>query len=90
MVADFFTKPLQGSLLQKLHAIISNIPGHALIPDATASQECVGKVVSYANVVRGTHGKSSDIADAMHQPVVNGKRQRTTMGGRNLSLLSAN
>ena len=50
----------------------------------------VGKVASYADVVWGTHRKSSDIADAMHQPVVNGRRQRTAMRGGNLSLLSAN
>ena len=92
MVTDFlFTKkPLQGSLFQKLCAIILNIPGHALNADTLASQECVGKVASYANVVQGTHRKSSDVADAMHQPVVKGRRQRTTMRGGNLSLLSAN
>ena len=50
----------------------------------------VGKVSSYADVVRGTHKKSSDIADAMCQPVVNSRRQETAMRGRNLSLLSAN
>ena len=69
MVADFFTKPLQGSLFQKLHAIILNIPGHALTSDAVASQECVEKVASYADMVQGTHKKSSDVADAVRQPV---------------------
>jgi hypothetical protein len=27
MVADFFTKPLQGSLFRKLHKVILNLPG---------------------------------------------------------------
>jgi hypothetical protein len=74
MVADFFTKPLQGSLFRKLRAIILNIPGRAPSADALASQECVGKVASYADVVRGTHRKSSDVADAVRQPAVNSRR----------------
>jgi hypothetical protein len=73
-VADFFTKPLQGSLFRKLRAIILNIPGRALNADTSASQECVGKVASYADVVRGTHRDSSDVADAVRQPVVYGRR----------------
>ena len=90
MVADFFTKPLQGSLFRKLRAIILNIPGRAHTTDAVASQECVGKVMSYANVVQGTHMVSSDVADVVHQELVKGRRQQTTTRGRNLSLLSAN
>ena len=90
MVAYFFAKPLQDSLFRKLCAIILNIPSRTLNTDAAASQECVGKVASYADVVQGAHRKSSDVADAMRQPVVNGRRQRTTMRGGNLSLLSAN
>jgi hypothetical protein len=90
MVADFFTKPLQGSLFRKLRAIILNISGRAHTTDAAASQECVGKVTSYADVVRGTHNGSSDVVDAVRQPVVKGRRQETAMRGRNLSLLSAN
>jgi hypothetical protein len=50
----------------------------------------VGKVTSYADVVRGTHNGSSDVVDAVRQPVVKGRRQETAMRGRNLSLLSAN
>ena len=34
----------------------------------------VGKVASYADVVRGIHMKSSDVTDAVRQPVVNGRR----------------
>ena len=91
MVADFFTKPLQGSLFHKLQAIILNIPSLSFTSDAAASQECVEKVASYADMVQGTHGKSSDIADAMCQPVlVNGRREKTAMQGGKLSLLSAN
>jgi hypothetical protein len=74
MVADFFTKPLQGSLFRKLRAIILNIPDRGLSMDTSASQECVGKVASYADVVRGSHRKGSDVADAVRQPVVNGRR----------------
>ena len=74
MVADFFTKPLQGSLFRKLRASILNIPDRALTVNAPASQECVGKVTSYADVVRGIRMKSSDATDAVRQPVVNGRR----------------
>ena len=74
MVADFFTKPLQGSLFRKLCGIILNVPGRSPNTDApVASQECVGKVVSYANVVQGTHRQGSDMADAVCWPVVSGK-----------------
>ena len=90
MVADFFTKPLQGSLFHKLRTIILNIPGHTFSSDAAASQECVEKVASYADMVRGTHRKSSDVADAMHQPIVKGGRQETGMRGGNISFLTAN
>ena len=67
MVADFFTKPLQGSLFRKLRAIILNIPGRTPSSDAAASQECVEVKKSYADVVRGTHRKSSDVADAVRK-----------------------
>jgi hypothetical protein len=73
MVADFFTKPLQGSLFQKLRGIILNIPDGGHIANAPTSQECVGKVASYANVVRGTQRNSSDVADVVRQPVVKGR-----------------
>jgi hypothetical protein len=73
MVADFFTKPLQGSLFRKLCAIILNIPGQGHDANALTSQECVGKVASYADVVQGTHRNSSDMADVMRQPVVKGR-----------------
>jgi hypothetical protein len=58
---NLFTKP--EFLFQQLCMIILNA-------DTVASQECVGKVTSYPDVVRGTRRKSSDMADAMHQPVV--------------------
>jgi hypothetical protein len=73
MVADFFTKPLQGSLFRKLRGIILNIPNRSSGADASTSQECVGKSASYANVVRGTHRKGSDVADVVRQPLVNGR-----------------
>jgi hypothetical protein len=74
MVADFFTKPLQGSLFRKLRAIILNLPNRPSGADASTSQECVGKTASYADVVRGTHRNGSDVADVVRQPVVNGKK----------------
>ena len=67
MVADFFTKPLQGSLFHKLCSIILNIPGRALPGNAAASQECVENKTSYADMVRGTRQASSDVDDAVHQ-----------------------
>jgi hypothetical protein len=64
MVADFFTKPLQGSLFRKLRKIILNLPDEYImktsdkndenkLTNAAASQECVGTKISYANVVQG-------------------------------------
>jgi hypothetical protein len=73
MVADFFTKPLQGSLFRKLRGIILNIPNRSSGADASTSQECVGKSASYADVVRGTHRNGSDVADVVRQPLVNGR-----------------
>jgi hypothetical protein len=73
MVADFFTKPLQGPLFQKLRGIILNIPNHSSGSDTLTSQECVGKAASYADVVQGTHRNGSDVADVVRQPLVNGR-----------------
>jgi hypothetical protein len=65
MVADFFTKPLQGSLFRKLRGMILNESGQGAAVGMAPSQECVGKVRSYADVVRGTHrGSSSGVDDA--------------------------
>jgi hypothetical protein len=79
MVADFFTKPLQGSLFRKLWKIILNLSDEPVkcddtMANAAASQECVGTKRSYADVVRGTAGKNSSATDAVRQPAVNGKR----------------
>jgi hypothetical protein len=73
MVADFFTKPLQGSLFRKVRTIILNIPGGGHNANASTSQECAGKVASYANVVRGTQRNSLDVANVVRQPVVKGR-----------------
>jgi hypothetical protein len=73
MVADFFTKPLQGSLFRKLRRIILNMHGRLCDSNASTSQECVGKPASYADVVRGTHGGSSDVEDVVRQSLVNGR-----------------
>jgi hypothetical protein len=85
MVADFFTKPLQGSLFRKLRGIILNLPNagltkeshqHRKKTDAMPPQECVGANMaarkSYADVVRGTDGKSSHMdGDIRQSKIVN-------------------
>ncbi len=43
MVADFLTKPLQGSLFRKFRAMMLNLPDETINPLDTGSQECVGK-----------------------------------------------
>jgi hypothetical protein len=54
LVADFFIKPLQGSLFCNLHKIILNLPDDIKLDNVTVSQECVGEVRSYTNVVQGS------------------------------------
>jgi hypothetical protein len=57
MLADFFTKPLQGSLFRHLRARIMNLPYHfSGTVTAVGSQECVG-THSWADVVQSTDGK---------------------------------
>jgi hypothetical protein len=67
MVADFFTKPLKGSFFRKLQGIILNDPGRSPNVGAATLQECVGKVASYADVVRGTHRQSANVTEDMHR-----------------------
>jgi hypothetical protein len=67
MVADFFTKPLQGSLFRKLHKIILNLPDDIELDNVTVSQECVVDMRSYANVIQGTAKESSNVTDTIHQ-----------------------
>jgi hypothetical protein len=51
MVADFFTKPLQGSVFKKLRAIVMNLPDDVPLPMTTSGpQECVNGP-SWAEVV---------------------------------------
>jgi hypothetical protein len=80
MVADFFTKPLQGSLFRKLRGLILNIPVRPPSTSAAASQECVEKIreLSYADVVRGTgtHPESAAVDDAVHWHVVKNRKNR--------------
>jgi KUP system potassium uptake protein len=68
MLADFFTKPLQGSLFHRLRAQIMNL-GENTQPLAilTDSQECVG-MQSWSNVVRGTN-KSLNQPHHPNQPI---------------------
>jgi hypothetical protein len=83
MVADFFMKPLQGSLF----------PVRPTSTSTATSQECVEKVrkVSYADVVRGTHQESSTVDDAVNWHVVRGKKnKRADERLQNLSFSPAN
>jgi hypothetical protein len=73
MVADFFTKPLQGSLFRKLRGIILNSPERSVNMGAMTSQECVGKVASYADVVRGIHTRSYHAVDDARRTLVTSK-----------------
>ena len=60
MFADFFTKPLQGSLFRKMRAVLMNLPDDTPLSVTTPRpQECVGNVIrpSWADVVRGTDGR---------------------------------
>ena len=60
MLADFFTKPLQGAQFRKLRNAIMNIPADPPLPislsQSPASQECVGTRMSrtYADALQGT------------------------------------
>ena len=56
MLADFFTKPLQGSTFKKLRQRIMNLPADLSLPiTTTGPQECVGASgASWADVVKGT------------------------------------
>jgi len=42
MIADFFTKPLQGSLFKRFRALIMNLPEDGVNLVSIGSQECVG------------------------------------------------
>jgi hypothetical protein len=80
MVADFFTKPLQGSLFRKLRGLILNTPVRPSSTSAAASQECVEKMrkVSYADAVRGTgtHPENAAVDDAVHWHVVKSRKNK--------------
>jgi hypothetical protein len=68
MTMNLFGKPK--FLLRQFCEIILNIPGRPPSAEAAASQECVGNVTRYPHVPRGTRRESSDVGDAVRQPVV--------------------
>jgi hypothetical protein len=74
MVADIFTKPLQGSAFRKFRNVILNLP--SLKPDLTASsalssQECVGNHL--AGVRKDTKDmKDTDITSGGEEDLGNG------------------
>jgi hypothetical protein len=53
MIADFFTKPLQGSLFKKMRATVMNLHEEIALPLTTnGPQECVESSPSWADVVK--------------------------------------
>ncbi len=68
MVADFFTKPLQGSQFKNMQSIVMHLTNDVPLPvTSCGTQECVGRI-SYADVIRGQQPgdmvrQSSDVMD---------------------------
>jgi hypothetical protein len=69
MVADFFTKPLQGSVFKKLRAIVMNLPDDVPLPMTTSGpQECVNGP-SWAEVVSKKWSvRHQDVTSMNQQP----------------------
>ena len=59
MVADFYTKPLQGRLFRMLRNIIMELPPATEMNTEVMPQECVG-TRKWADVVKGTSGPTND------------------------------
>ena len=70
MLADLFTKPLQGSQFRKLRDLVLGISNDALKANPQASQECVG-TMSHADAVRRT-----DLSNATHDARASAKLAR--------------
>jgi hypothetical protein len=83
MLADFFTKPLQGNLFKKLRAAVMNLEENIPLPLTTIRpQECVE--TSWADVVKSgmvCQSTGSDVVDKKISPSsdrsdVSGKHKR--------------
>ena len=59
MVADFYTKPLQGRLFRKLRNIIMGLPPATEMNTEVPPQECVG-TRKWSDVVKGSLGPTND------------------------------
>ena len=59
MVADFYTKPLQGRLFRKLRNIIMGLPPGTEMNTEVPPQECVG-TRKWTDVVKGSLGPTND------------------------------
>ena len=75
MLADFFTKPLQGSLFRRMRQLILNLPEDGTTPTRMpTSQECVG-ARTYASVVRWSDQGKDDV-NSKHTNVVTRREQQ--------------
>ena len=75
MLADFFTKPLQGSLFRRMRQLIMNLPGDGTtLARVPTSQECVG-ARTYASVVRWSDQGKDDV-DSGHTNVGTRRKQQ--------------
>ena len=59
MLADFYTKPLQGCLFRKLQNIIMGLPLETEMNMEVPTQECVG-TRKWSDVVKGSSGPTND------------------------------
>ena len=59
MVADFYTKPLQGRLFRKLRNVIMGLPPETEMNMEVSPQECVG-TRKWSDVVKGSSGPTND------------------------------
>ena len=89
MLADFFTKPLQGSLFRKVRDVIMGQHKHTDSLKETVPapfQECVGKDNLLDNVRNGAGGRRTDTRD--QKPVKNIYADITRKGVRRKPLES--
>jgi hypothetical protein len=63
MLADFFTKPLQGALFRKFRAVILGYAHVDSLSPAPLDQERVGKGSSGDSAVNSNHEEGEPVAD---------------------------
>jgi hypothetical protein len=81
MLADFFTKPLQGSLFKKLRAAVMNLDEYIPLPLTTTTrpQECVE--TSWADVVKSGMVCKLTGSDAVNKKILSSS-DRGDVSGR--------